>query len=204
MLDLDYAEDSEAETDMNVVMNDAQASSRCKGRPRARLQRSELDTLLDLAAVGIERLLAAASRRPREVTLPTHWVLATGNRGKVAELSALLAEAGLEVRVTRATELGVSAPPETGATFVENALLKARHAARVTGLPAIADDSGLVVDALGGAPGVRSARFAGENADDRANIAKLLAALDAPALDRSARDFTACSSRSSIPTTPRR
>ncbi len=120
------------------------------------------------------------------MTLPSHWVLATANRGKVAELSALLAESGIPVRVTAQAELGVSAPPETGATFVENALIKARHAARLTGLPAIADDSGLVVDALGGAPGVHSARFAGEHADDAANIAKLLAALDAPSLERSA------------------
>jgi XTP/dITP diphosphohydrolase len=116
-----------------------------------------------------------------------HWVLATGNRGKVAELSALLGAADLDLRLTAQSELGVSAPPETGATFVENALLKARHAAQSTGLPAIADDSGLVVAALGGAPGVHSARFAGQRADDRANIAKLLAALDAPSLDRCAR-----------------
>ena len=116
-----------------------------------------------------------------------HWVLATANRGKVAEFAALFAAAGLELRVTPQSELGVSAPPETGSTFVENALTKARHAALHTGLPAIADDSGLVVKALGVAPGVRSARFAGESADDRANIAKLLAALDAPRLDRSAR-----------------
>lgn len=121
------------------------------------------------------------------MTLPKRWVLATSNRGKAAELSALLADAGLELEVTAQSELGVEAPPETGATFVENALLKARHAARITDLPAIADDSGLVVPALGGAPGVRSARFAGEHADDRANMAKLLAALSAPSLDRSAR-----------------
>ena len=121
------------------------------------------------------------------MSLPKHWVLATANRGKVAELTALLAEARLELYVTPQSELGVSAPEETGATFVENALTKARHAARVTGLPAIADDSGLVVPALGGAPGVRSARFAGENADDAANIAKLLAALDTPSLDRAVR-----------------
>jgi len=114
-------------------------------------------------------------------------VLATANRGKVAEFSALLAAAGLDLRITPQSELGVSAPPETGSTFVENALTKARHAARHTGLPAIADDSGLVVTALGVAPGVRSARFAGESADDRANIAKLLAALDAPRIDRAAR-----------------
>jgi XTP/dITP diphosphohydrolase len=120
------------------------------------------------------------------VSAPAHWVLATANRGKVEELSALLAEAGVDLRVTAASELGVTAPPETGATFVENALIKARHAARITGLPAIADDSGLVVAALGGAPGVRSARFAGERADDAANIAKLLEALAAPTLDRAA------------------
>lgn len=111
------------------------------------------------------------------MTLPAHWVLATSNLGKAAELTALLAEAGLGVRVTAQSELGVDAPPETGTTFVENALLKARHAARAAGLPAIADDSGLVVDVLGGAPGVRSARYAGEGADDSANVAKLLTSL---------------------------
>ena len=121
------------------------------------------------------------------MTQSNHWVLATANRGKVAEFSALLAAAGLDLRITPQSELGVSAPPETSSTFVENALTKARHAARHTGLPAIADDSGLVVTALGVAPGVRSARFAGESADDRANIAKLLAALDAPRIDRAAR-----------------
>ena len=120
------------------------------------------------------------------MTLPAHWVLATGNRSKVAELSALLVEAGLALRVTAQSELGVSAAAETAATFVENALLKARHASHVTGLPAIADDSGLVVPALGGAPGVRSARFAGEQADDKANVARLLALLDSPAQSRSA------------------
>jgi XTP/dITP diphosphohydrolase len=118
--------------------------------------------------------------------LPAHWVLATSNPGKVAELTVLLAGAGLALRVTAQSELGVDSPPETAPTFVENALLKARHAARVTGLPAIADDSGLAVAALAGAPGVRSARFAGEHADDRANIAKLLAELAAHRLDRSA------------------
>jgi XTP/dITP diphosphohydrolase len=116
-----------------------------------------------------------------------HWVLATGNRGKLAELARLFVDAALDLRVTPQSELGVDAPREPGATFVENALTKARHAARATGLPAIADDSGLVVAALGGAPGVRSARYAGEAADDRANIAKLLAALEAPSLDRAAR-----------------
>lgn len=114
-------------------------------------------------------------------------VLATSNRGKVAELSALLAEAALDVRVVAQSELGIDSPAETGTTFVENALLKARHAARASGLPAIADDSGLVVDALGGAPGVRSARFAGDDANDAANIGKLLEQLSDARLDRTAR-----------------
>jgi XTP/dITP diphosphohydrolase len=124
------------------------------------------------------------------VTQPaSRWVLATSNRGKAAELSALLASAGITLQLTAQAEFGVSSPAETEATFVENALLKARHAARSTGLPAIADDSGLVVPALGGAPGVHSARYAGEGADDRANVAKLLAALAAPTLERSAKFY---------------
>lgn len=113
------------------------------------------------------------------------FVLASSNRGKLAELGALLADCGI-VLVTQ-DSLGVEPVAETGLTFVENALLKARHAARTTGLPALADDSGLTVTALGGAPGVRSARFAGEAADDRGNVERLLAALaEQPGADRSA------------------
>lgn len=116
------------------------------------------------------------------MTLPTQWVLATSNRGKVVELDALLRESGIPLHLAVQSELGVGAVAETAATFVENALLKARHAARASGLAAIADDSGLAVDALGGAPGVRSARFAAESATDADNIAKLLRALaDVPA-----------------------
>jgi XTP/dITP diphosphohydrolase len=103
------------------------------------------------------------------------WVIATGNRGKLAELRALLAAANLgPLELVAQTDLGVPAAQETASTFLENALIKARHAAQHTGLPAIADDSGLAVAALGGAPGVRSARFAGPAADDRSNVAKLL------------------------------
>jgi XTP/dITP diphosphohydrolase len=101
-------------------------------------------------------------------------VLASGNAGKVRELQALL---GPEWRVRPQSEFGVPPVDETGDTFLANALLKARHAARFTGLPALADDSGLEVDALNGAPGVRSARYAGPGADDVANNTKLLAAL---------------------------
>lgn len=102
-------------------------------------------------------------------------VLASGNAGKVRELQALL---GSEWRVRPQSEFGVPPVEETGDTFLANALLKARHAARLTGLPVLADDSGLEVDALGGEPGVRSARYAGPGADDTANNSKLLAALD--------------------------
>ena len=103
-------------------------------------------------------------------------VLASGNRGKLAEFSHLLADADFEV-ITQG-ELGVEDVEETGLTFVENALLKARHAAQVTGLPALADDSGLCVDALGGAPGLYSARYAGGHGDSTANNTKLLRELD--------------------------
>jgi len=113
-------------------------------------------------------------------------VLATGNPGKVREFNAVLT--GLEVEIVPQSAFAVPAVEETGLSFVENALLKARNAARHTGLPALADDSGLVVDALEGAPGIYSARYAGPEADDRANIAKLLAELgETPAEWRGAR-----------------
>ena len=103
-------------------------------------------------------------------------VLASSNPGKLAELNALLQPAGLQVVSQGA--LGVEPPEETGLTFVENALIKARAACAATGLPALADDSGVVVDALGGAPGVRSARYAGDGASDADNVARLLDALE--------------------------
>jgi XTP/dITP diphosphohydrolase len=113
-------------------------------------------------------------------------VLASNNAGKLGELRALLAEVGLDL--ASQGELGVSAAAETGTTFVENALLKARHAARESGRAALADDSGLEVDWLHGAPGVHSARFAGEDADDARNNQKLLEQLrNVPAAQRSAR-----------------
>ena len=99
-------------------------------------------------------------------------VLASSNPGKLSELRALLKPAGLQVVAQDA--LGVEPPEETGTTFVENALIKARAACAATGLPALADDSGVVVDALGGAPGVRSARYAGDGASDADNLARLL------------------------------
>lgn len=102
-------------------------------------------------------------------------VLATGNAGKVRELAGLLTGFGLEVIAQ--TDLAVGEVEETGLTFIENAIIKARHASAITGLPAIADDSGLAVDSLGGAPGIYSARYAGLQANDQQNLEKLLAAM---------------------------
>jgi XTP/dITP diphosphohydrolase len=103
-------------------------------------------------------------------------VLASSNRGKLAELHAMFAGAGIELIAQ--SMLGIDDAEETGLSFVENAVLKARHAARASGLPALADDSGLCVDALDGAPGLYSARYAGTHGDPAANNAKLLRELD--------------------------
>lgn len=113
-------------------------------------------------------------------------VIASHNRKKLAELQALLQPLGWSSRSV--AEFSPVVPEETAPSFVANALLKARHAAQVSGLPAIADDSGLEVEALNGAPGVRSARYAGEHASDADNNRKLLEALrDVPAEKRRAR-----------------
>ncbi|KTF10652.1 RdgB/HAM1 family non-canonical purine NTP pyrophosphatase [Pseudoalteromonas sp. 10-33] len=102
-------------------------------------------------------------------------VLATGNPSKVSELANMLSS--LSINVVPQSDFNVGEVAETGTTFVENAIIKARHAAKITGMPAIADDSGLEVDGLNGAPGVYSARFAGQGASDQDNIDKLLAEL---------------------------
>ncbi|MDJ0941357.1 MAG: RdgB/HAM1 family non-canonical purine NTP pyrophosphatase [Woeseiaceae bacterium] len=107
--------------------------------------------------------------------LPTKIVLASGNLGKVREIAELTAHLGVEI--VPQSEFGVSDADETGTTFEANALIKARHAAEATGLPAISDDSGLAVDALDGRPGVYSARYAGPDASDDDNIDKLLGEL---------------------------
>lgn len=108
--------------------------------------------------------------------LPLKIVMASGNAGKIREIARLLD--GLGVEIVAQSEFGVSDADETGATFAENSLIKAMHASRATGLPAIADDSGLAVDALGGAPGVYSARYSGAGGDDQSNNEKLLAELE--------------------------
>lgn len=113
-------------------------------------------------------------------------VLATGNQGKVREMADLLSEFGFDV--VAQSDYAVSEVAETGTTFIENAIIKARHAAKETGLAAIADDSGLEVDYLQGAPGIYSARYAGEGASDQQNLEKLLAAMEnVPETQRTAR-----------------
>lgn len=115
-------------------------------------------------------------------------VLASGNDGKLAELRGLLGDSGFELHAQ--SEFGVGDVAETAGTFVENALLKARHAARMTGLPALGDDSGLCVDALHGAPGLYSARYGGVHGDAQRNIARLLHELrDVPEAQRNARFY---------------
>jgi XTP/dITP diphosphohydrolase len=117
-------------------------------------------------------------------------VLASGNAGKLKELAHLLEPLGLEV--ASQADFDVTPPEETGLTFVENALIKAREAARVSGLPALGDDSGLVVEALDGRPGIYSARFAGDNATDADNNALLLKELDDLPMERRAAAFHCC------------
>lgn len=114
------------------------------------------------------------------------FVLASGNPGKAREIGEILASTPWQVQLQ--SDLGVESVPETGSTFVENALIKARHAAKATGLPALGDDSGLEALALAGEPGIYSARYAGPEATDRDNYEKLLTELE-PYSDRRARFF---------------
>ncbi|MER2011722.1 MAG: RdgB/HAM1 family non-canonical purine NTP pyrophosphatase [Psychrobacter alimentarius] len=107
------------------------------------------------------------------------WVLASNNKGKLAEFQRLFAEANLNVTIVPQGELGIEDAVEDGLSFVENAIIKARHASRISGLPAIADDSGLCVPILGNAPGIYSARYAGEHGNDDKNNAKLVTDLQA-------------------------
>lgn len=124
--------------------------------------------------------------------LPGKIVMASGNAGKLREISRILGD--LQILVVPQSDFGVSDADETGSTFTENALIKARHAVSATGLPAIADDSGLVVDALDGRPGVFSARYAGPDAGDESNARKLLQELEGVAASERGATFhcTAC------------
>ena len=121
---------------------------------------------------------ATSTSRPlTQSTFHNQWVLASNNKGKLTEFKRLFAEADLDVTVVPQGQLDIDDAIEDGLSFIENAIIKARHASRVSGLPAIADDSGLCVPALGNAPGIYSARYAGEHGNDDKNNAKLIADL---------------------------
>ncbi|MEY3180566.1 MAG: hypothetical protein RL614_1039, partial [Pseudomonadota bacterium] len=152
VLDLDYAEDSDCDTDMNVVMTGRGGMIEVQGTAEgAPFSRSELEALLNLAQVAYpEKCPSRMNQR---------LVLASNNAGKLREFSQLFKPFAIEL--IPQGQLQITAAEEPFDRFIDNALAKARHASRLSGLPAIADDSGICVDALGGAPGVRSARFAG-------------------------------------------
>ena len=121
---------------------------------------------------------ATSTSRPlTQSTFHNQWVLASNNKGKLTEFKRLFAEADLDVTVVPQGQLDIDDAIEDGLSFIENAIIKARHASRISGLPAIADDSGLCVPALGNAPGIYSARYAGEHGNDDKNNAKLVAEL---------------------------
>ncbi len=119
--------------------------------------------------------------------LPRKVVMASANAGKLREIERILGE--LKIAVVPQSDFGVDAVEETGSTFAENALIKARHAAQISGLAAIADDSGLAVEVLGGRPGVYSARYSGPNATDASNIDRLLSELEGVPDDQRAAAF---------------
>lgn len=192
-LDLCYEEDSAADADVNVVMLGDGTLAELQGTGEGTtFSRAELTDMLDQATAGIRELMAAQQAALGDLAdlvgskAETAILLATHNEGKIREFQAALATVGY-AGVPIAELKDIPEPEETGSTFAENARLKATYYMRETGLPALADDSGLVVDALDGAPGIYSARYAGVHGDDAANNRKLVAALaDVPAEKRTA------------------
>lgn len=183
LLDLCYTEDRDAEVDMNVVMLAGGGLVEVQGTgEEATFTRKELAAMLDLAEGGIRELAAAQEEALGELADLVGSegrpciLLATHNEGKIREFQEVLAQAGyIGIPVREVAD--VPEPEETGKSFAENALLKARYYMEKTGMAALADDSGLSVAALGGAPGVYSARYAGTHGDDAANNRKLIAEL---------------------------
>ena len=179
-LDLCYTEDSSAQVDMNFVMNEKGEFIELQGTGEGRaFSRQELDRLCALGEKGCRELMALQRQALGQESLvpaaPHALVLASNNPHKVSELAGMI---GGSARVLSMREAGLTDDiDENGATFEENALIKARAVVRATGLAALADDSGLSVDALGGEPGVYSARYAGVHGDDAANNRKLIANL---------------------------
>ena len=177
MLDLCYVEDSSAQTDMNLVMNQKGEFIELQGTGEGRaFTNLELNSILDMGRAGVRSLMRAqrdALKGQGEWLLPAkRIVVATGNAHKLKELSDIF---GGMVELVPMKAAGFTGDiVEDGDTFEANSAIKAEAVARFTGLPALADDSGLSVDALGGEPGVYSARYAGEHGDDQANNNLLL------------------------------
>ena len=176
VLDLDYPEDSHAAVDMNIIMADNGDIIELQGTGEQRpFSRAELGSLMELAESGIRQLMQAQREALGDaaaiIGAKPVLALATNNAHKTTELKAMLGDM-FDVRTMR--ELGIDCEPEeTGATFEENALIKARALMALTHCASLADDSGLEVDALNGQPGVYSARFCGQHGDDHANNQKL-------------------------------
>ncbi len=195
MLDLCYEEDSAAVVDMNVVCTGKGQLVEVQGTgEHGTFTRDELNELLDLGESGTKALMQVQREALGEVgdlvgreNPPKAVVLATRNKGKIREFTAAFEELGFTVW-TIDDIVDVAEPEETGSTFLENAEMKALYYAEACGLPCVADDSGLEVDALGGAPGVLSARYAGDHGNDEANNQRLVEELaEVPAEERTAR-----------------
>ena len=195
MLDLCYEEDSAAVVDMNVVCTGKGQLVEVQGTgEHGTFTRDELNGLLDLGESGTKALMQVQREALGEVgdlvgreNPPKAVVLATRNKGKIREFTAAFEELGFTVW-TIDDIVDIVEPEETGSTFLENAEMKALYYAEACGLPCVADDSGLEVDALGGAPGVLSARYAGDHGNDEANNQRLVEKLaEVPAEERTAR-----------------
>lgn len=184
-LDLCYIEDSNAIADVNVVMTGSGQFIEVQGTGEERpFSREEFNQLLEFAEKGIKELITFQKEALRD----TEMVLASSNKHKLEEIMAITEDFGISLKTLDEVGLGGIDIVEDGATFEENALIKARTVAKFTGRPTVADDSGLAVDHLDGAPGVYSARFAGEPKSDAANNKKLLDALEGlPTEKRAAR-----------------
>ncbi len=194
-LDLCYEEDSQARVDMNFVMDDAGCFAEIQGTGEGRtFSRDEMDQLTDLAEMGCRELMElqvkALGDRKQWIRPPRTLVLASNNPHKVTELKNMVGDG---YRVITMAEAGFDGDiDENGETFEENALIKARTVRDAVGLPALADDSGLSVDRLGGEPGVHSARYCGYHGNDRANNDLLISRLaGVPAEERTAQ-FVSC------------
>ena len=180
-LDLCYVEDSGAQVDMNLVMNDLGEFIELQGTGEGRaFSRKEMESLLSLGEAGIRTLMDAQREalgdKAYHISPKPLLVAATGNAHKLKELSAMFGEFFTVISMRDAGF--IDEIEENGATFQENAVIKAEAVAQATGQWALADDSGLAVESLGGAPGVYSARFAGEHGNDKANNALLLEKMD--------------------------